>query len=444
MIAADGDRHRLAAAGLAIVVWSAGESAVALTIASVAAPAKPVADRNPFAGVQYRWWWAMSFCASVAVGLQLVTVPTYVLDRTDTRFYIALALLCQTVPTALLTLLGGASADRFGRRRILLTTFAIAASTSTVYVLLASADARALWPVFLIAAVVGATTAFGAPARSALLNRLAPGSRLQNGVILGTFAFMGGQWFVGPALGGLTVSALGLTAGFGLEVTLLALAWLCAWRLRGVDAEAAPTQGSLVAQIGEGLRYVRLDPRIWQIMLVSALPALCFMGVAQATFPVLARDTFARGAGGIGALNAGMGLGVLAGSLLLLRWGPRQNRGRFLILAVPASGAVFVLVGFSPTLALAAALLVLFGLGAAVGMNYATTLLQTYTDQRLIGRVMSVWSLCFMAAVPLGNLHAGIGIQLGDPRVVLVYSGAASVAFGVLAFARLRVVRMMD
>jgi len=409
-----------------------------------AAIAQPKADRNPFAGVQYRWWWAMSFCGSVAVGLQLVTVPTYVLDRTDTRFYVALALLCQTVPTALLTLVGGATADRVGRRRILMTTFAIAALISTVYLLLATAEARVLWPVFLIAAVVGATTAFAGPARQAMLHRLAPGSRLQNGVILGTFAFMGGQSFIGPALGGLTVSALGLTAGFGLEVVLLALAWLCATRLRGVDGEAAPAQGSLVAQIGEGLRYVRADPRIWQVMVIAIIPALFFMGVAQATFPVFARDTFDRGAGGIGALNAGMGLGVLAGSLLLARWGPRQRRGRFLLLAVPVAGVVFMLVGLSPVLALAVGLLVLFGVGSAVGINYSSTLIQTYADQRLIGRVMSVWSLCFMAAVPLGNLHAGIGVQFSDPRVVLVYSGAAAVAFGVIGLSRLRVARSLD
>src|SRR5438094_1194727 len=91
----------------------------------------PVASggRNPFAGAQYRWWWAMTFSASLAVGLQIVTVPTYVLDRTDTRFYVTLAVLCQTIPTAIFTLLGGASADRFGRQRILRVTFAIAAST---------------------------------------------------------------------------------------------------------------------------------------------------------------------------------------------------------------------------------------------------------------------------------------------------------------------------
>jgi MFS family permease len=63
--------------------------------------------------------------------VQIVTIPTYVLDRTDTRFLVAVAILCQTVPTALFTLIGGAWADRFGRRRILWATVATMALAAT-------------------------------------------------------------------------------------------------------------------------------------------------------------------------------------------------------------------------------------------------------------------------------------------------------------------------
>lgn len=408
------------------------------------AGARPAADRNPFAGAGYRWWWAMTFTASVAVGLQLVSVPAYVLERTDTRFYVALALLCQTVPTALLTLFGGATADRIGRRRILLTTLAVATATSIAYVFLALGDARAIWPVFLIAAVVGATTAFQAPARQALIGRLAPGDRLQTGVILGTLAFMGGAQFLGPAIAGVTIRLFDLTTAFALEVVLLAIAWFCASRLRGIDDGVPPPATGIIEGVKEGLRYVRADARMWQLMLLSIVPGLCFMGVAQTVFPVFARDTFGGGPDAQGLLNAGMGLGVLGGSLLLARWGVRHRRGRWILLTLPWTGLIFVLVGLSPSLWLAALLLLLSGFGAAVFINYGSTLLQTYADPRLIGRVMSLWSLCFMAAVPLGNFHSGIGIQLADPRVVLVYSGLLAAALGVIAATTLRAARSLD
>jgi len=400
-------------------------------------------DRNPFAGAAYRWWWGMTFCASLAVGVQLVTVPTYVLDRTDTRFMVALAVLCQTVPTAIFTLIGGASADRFGRGRILRLTTAIAAVTSFAYLVLAAMDTLAIWPIFPIAATLGATAAFQNPSRQSLINRLAPGSRLQNGVIWGTMAFIAGQSFLGPALGGFAIAVFGLTAGFALEVALLLGAAVCVVPLRDVD-EPGSVVGSMLAQIRAGIGYVAGTPRIWQVLLLGCVPGLCFIGVGQAAYPVFAKVSFDRGAAGIAMLNAGMGAGVIAGSMLLTRFGPRHGRGRIFLYSLPAGGLAFILAGLAPSIWAAMACLFVFGLSAAVFINFASTLLQTYAEPAFIGRVMSVYSLCVLGAVPLGNLHAGLGVQFSDPRVVLVYSGALSAALGVVAWSRFGAARSLD
>jgi MFS family permease len=405
--------------------------------------AEPKIDRNPFAGAQYRWWWGMTFATSLAIGVQLVTVPTYVLNRTDTPFLVAVAVLCQTVPTALFTLIGGAWADRFGRGVILRVTLAVTAASVLALFLLSLAEVAALWPVFAVAAVLGTSAAFQNPARQSLINLLAPGSRLQNGVIWGTLAFMGGQSFLGPTLAGFAVDAFGLTAGFALAVALLAAAIICALRLRGVDG-VTPVRGSLLTQIGDGLRYVRGEARLWQVLVLGAVPGLCYMGVTQPTFPIFSTETFDQGARGIGLLNGGMGAGVLVGSILLARWGPRTRRGLWFLAALPIGGIGFTLAGVAPTFALAVGILVLWGLGAALFINFASTLLQTYAAPAYIGRVMSIYSLCVMGAVPLGNLHAGIGLQFTDPRVVIVYSGFVSVIFGVLALLQLRAVRALD
>ncbi len=405
--------------------------------------AQPTVDRNPFAGAQYRWWWGMTFATSLAIGVQLVTVPTFVLDRTDTRFLVAAAVLCQTVPTALFTLIGGAWADRFGRGVILRVTLAVTAASVLALFLLSLAGVAVLWPVFAVAAVLGTSAAFQNPARQSLINLLAPGSRLQNGVIWGTLAFMGGQSFLGPTLAGFIVDAFGLTTGFALAVALLAAAIVCALRLRGVDG-VTPARGSLLAQIGDGLRYVRAEERLWQVLVLGAVPGLCYMGVTQPTFPIFSTETFDQGARGIGLLNGGMGAGVLIGWMLLTRWGPRTRRGHWFLAALPVGGAGFTLAGVAPTFALAVGILVLWGLGAALFINFASTLLQTYAAPAYIGRVMSIYSLCVMGAVPLGNLHAGIGLQFTDPRVVIVYSGCVSQLLGVLALLQLRAIRALD
>jgi MFS transporter, ENTS family, enterobactin (siderophore) exporter len=415
------------------------------TSAAVPGSETKAADRNPFAGSAYRWWWAMTFCVSVAIGVQIVTVPTYVLDRTDTRFFVALAVICQTVPTALFTLVGGASADRIGQKRILRVTLAIAAGTSAVFVVLSALNLRQIWPVFIIAAVVGASAAFQNPSRQSLINRLAPGARLQNGVIWGTLAFMGGQSFLGPAVGGFSVRAFGQTTAFAVEVALLVGAGFCASCLV-IPAQSGPSgpRISIIGTIRAGLSYVRANERLWQVLTLGVVPGLCFMGVTQATFPVFARDVFGRGAEGIAMMSASMGTGTLIGSVLLAKWGPRDQRGRWLIRALPVGGTIMLLVGLAPNLPVAMALLVLWGFSAAVFINFASTLLQTYAEPAYIGRVMSIYSLCVLGAMPLGNLHAGIGLELTDPRVVMVYSGVVAAALGVFAFLTFRTVRTLD
>jgi MFS family permease len=418
-----------------------GEVVVQSTTIEDAAPTQR--DRNPFAGVTYRWWWIMTLCMSLAVGIQIVAVPTYVLDRTDVRFLVALALLFQTVPTALFTLVGGAAADRFGRDRILYVTILAGALAACVYVLLAAINVRAVWPVFLVAAVIGSASAFQNPARQSLINLLAPGERLQNGVIWGTLAFMAGQSFLGPALGGFTIAAFGLTTGFVVQVALLVAAGICVTQLRGID-QRLPARESMLAQIRAGLGYVRNEPRIWQVLTLGAVPGLFFIGVSQAVFPVFSNDTFHRGAAGIALLNMGMGAGIIVGSILLTRFGPREGRGRWFLYALPLGGVTYVATGLAPTLVLAVAVLVIFGLAAALFINYASTLLQTYAEPRFLGRVMSVYSLCVLGAVPLGNLQAGAGLELSDARTVLAYSGAIAIALGGVAWATFRAARSLQ
>ncbi|MGI8551824.1 MAG: MFS transporter [Dehalococcoidia bacterium] len=403
----------------------------------------PIVDRNPFASIPYRWWWVMTLCVSLAVGVQIVTVPTFVLDRTHVRFYVALAVLCQTVPTALFTLIGGASADRIGQRRILRTTLAIGASTSLAFVLLSLFNVRQIWPAFIIAAVVGSASAFQSPSRQSLINRLAPGTRLQNGIIWGTLAFMGGQSFLGPALAGLTIAVFGQTAGFALEVLLLLSARFCASHVQ-VAAAPSGAGSSLLTQITAGLRHVRANPSLWQVLVLGAVPGLFFIGVNQATFPVLARDTFGRGASGIALLNAALGVGTLTGSVLLIRWGPQHHRGRWFLCSLLPGGLACMLVGVAPSLLVAMILLTFWGLAAAIFINFASTLLQTYTEPAYIGRVLSIYSLAFLAVVPLGNLHAGLAIQLAGPRVPFLYSGILAALLGLIALISFRTADSLD
>lgn len=400
-----------------------------------------IASRNPFAAPGFSRWWLASLVAGTGVGIQAVTVPLFLRDRVefDARaLAIGGALVAQTLPAALFALVGGAVADRVERRRILRRSYAVAAAVSCVYVALAGRDVREIWPVYPLAAIVGSAGAFTNPARQSLLPQLVPRAALQNGVIFGTMGFMAALQFLGPTVAGLVVDGPGLAAAFALEMALLAAG---AALFSRVPAEPpVPSGRRVLADLVEGLRYVRGDPRLFGLVALAVLPGVFFIGPFAVTIALVVPDVLGAGDKWVGLLWGAFGAGVFLGSLALtLR--PLPRRGLAICVANLAGGAVLVAYGSSETLALSATLLVAWGLGASVVMNYVVALLQEHAEPRMLGRVMSMYSLVFFLSMPLGYAQASAVTRAAGPQAALVASGAVAAAIGLLALLRLRAVR---
>ena len=341
--------------------------------------------RNPFSSSRFTRWWLATLVAGAGVGIQAVTVPLFIRGRvpTDARaLAIAGALIAQTLPGALLTLVGGAVADRVERRRILVRTYAVAALVSSAYVLLAATDMRPVWPVYLLAAVVGSAGAFTNPARQSMLRLLVTPEQLQNGVILGTTGYMATFQFLGPSIGGLVADSAGLVRAFALEVVLLAIAAVI---FSGVGTDLpAPTGRNVLGDLLDGVRYVRREPAILSLLLLSTTIGLFFIGPFGVTVAILVPDVLHASDKWVGLLTGCFGGGVLIGSMLLtLKRFPRRG------LAVGATtlvgGFLSIAYGMSSVLWLSAALQFVSGLNAAVFANYAIALLQERADPTAAG-----------------------------------------------------------
>jgi MFS family permease len=397
--------------------------------------------RNPFASARFTHWWLASLVAGTGVGIQAVSVPLFIRDRvaqSERAPAIAAALVAQTLPGALLALFGGVVADRVERRRILVRTYAVATCVSALYVLLSAVDVRAIWPVFPLAALVGSAGAFTNPARSSLLPALVSRSQLQNGVILGTMGFMATLQFLGPTLAGVVVDAQGLTAAFALEVALLAAA---AAAFSGVRAPQPPPSGRhVLGDLADGLRYVAGQPRLRGLVALSTVPGVFIIGPFAVTLPLLVPDVFGASDKWVGLLWGCFGAGVLLGSLLLT-FRPLPRRGLALCLSNLLGGLVMLLYGNSDELPVSAALLVLWGLNASVFMNYVVTLLQEQSEPQMLGRVMSMYSLAFFLAMPLGYGLAGAATAALGSAATLQLNGVAAAAVGLLCLVGLRSVR---
>jgi predicted MFS family arabinose efflux permease len=399
--------------------------------------------RNPFASARFTRWWLGSIIAGAGVGIQAVTVPLFIRDRvaTDARaLAIAGALIAQTLPGAVLALVGGAVADRIERRRILVRTYAIAALVSSAYVLLSGFDVRAIWPVFPLAAVVGAAGAFTNPARQSMLPQLVSRAQLQNGIIFGTMAFMAMLQFLGPTIGGVVADLRGLTTAFALEVGLLSLAALI---FSGVSTDQPVRSGrNVLGDLADGVRYVVREPAIRGLLLLGTVPGVFMIGPFAVTVALVVPDVFHATDKWVGMLWGCFGAGVVFGSLTLtLRALP--NRGLAVCMSILTGGVVLIAYGCSTSLYLSAGLLFIWGLSPAVFINYVVALVQEQADPRMMGRVMSMYSLAFLASSPIGFAQAGLVTSRYGPQTTLVASGVIATGIGVLCLILLKPVRAL-
>jgi MFS family permease len=407
------------------------------------APAAPPGSRNPFGSPRFKRWWLASLVAGTGVGIQAVTVPLFIRDRVAEEMRavaIAAALVSQTLPGALLVLVGGTLADRVERRRILVRTYAIAAFVSSIYVMLSGLDVRTIWPVFPLAALVGSAGAFTNPARQSMLPEIVTRAQLQNGVIFGTMGFMATLQFLGPSLAGLLVDARGITTAFAAEVVLLAAGAMVFSRVR-TDPPVRTGHGVL-RELRDGVRYVAGEPALRALLGLGSVIGIFFIGPFSVTVPLIVPDVFHASDKWVGLLWGCFGGGVFAGSLLLT-WRPLPRRGLAVCLTILVGGVLYVLYGSSDVLPLSAGLQVLSGLNASVFMNYVVTLLQEHAEPRMMGRVMSMYTLAFFASMPIGYAQAGLVTRAFDPQTTLVASGVCAATIGLACVLGLRSVRAL-
>lgn len=396
-------------------------------------------SRNPFTVAGFRLWWIASVVAGTGVGIQAVTVPLYIRDRVsdDQRAVaIAAALICQTLPGAALALVGGVVADRVERRRILVRTYLVAAAVSLVYVALAGSEAAMIWPVFILAAIVGSAGAFTNPARQSMVPQIVRQSQLQNAAIFGTMAFMATLQFGGPAIGGILADGPGLSVAFAVEVAALALAAVLFSRI--ATDPPAPTGKSVFRDLVEGLRYVRHNSSLLGILLLGTVPGMLLMGPFMVTMVLIVQDVYGASDKFVGFLVGSMGAGILIGSLLMSVL-KLKRRGLLLCFSLLGGGLFWFLYGFAPNVWVAMGLVVIAGiLGPAIFINFAVALLQENSERAMMGRVMSIYGLSFSASTPIGYAQAAGQVALWGPQTTVIVSAGIVMVLGVLAMLFLR------
>ncbi len=386
----------------------------------------------------YRVFWIGAFISNVGTWMQAVAQGWLVLQLTNSSFWLGVDGFMATAPGFFLTLAGGVFADLVDRRRLLLYTQVVAGVAAIALAFLVWTEQVAVWMVLAFSFVTGSCMAIAGPSYQAMTFDLVGREDLANAVALNSSQFQLSR-VVGPVLAGLGFKFFGLAGCFfvnGLSFVAVVMA------LRMVRFEEATKyvhsvkdRRALWQDLIDGFRYVRNRPRVFSLLSLSAITSL--FGAPYITLtPVFARDIFHLGASGLAWMMGVAGLGAFAGAFFLAYLGDFKRKG-WSVLGGAFGFGVF-LIAFAQATHLVWSLIFLFGVGFTVVTSVAVTntLLQQLVTDEMRGRVMSMFILSFIGAMPIGNLLAGaVSHRYGSPFAlaaggvcIIIYVAIVSIA----------------
>jgi MFS family permease len=398
--------------------------------------------RSTFAALRernYRLYWIGLVFYVLGHRAEYVTFAWLVWEATHDPLYLAWLGLAQGVPLVVFQLVGGVLADRVNRLRLLIGTQVLTALTLAVAFGLAMAGLARVEHLLALAVLSNTFRAFDEPVRLSLIPQLVTRERLPNAIALGSIPWQATR-IVGPSITGILIAAFGGTVGLGLAAGASFAALVLYSRLH---AHADPSQSSsqhVVHQLVEGLSFVGHN-FVFAALIALALFNAVF-GLSYVTLlPIFADRYFNAGSTGYGVLQAAHGLGALAGTLTVATLAHAIRRpGPALLVAAVGMGLALMAFSTSPGMAMALPMLVLVGFANTFYLTQVSTFIQQHVPDRLRGRVLSLYSLCWNL-LPLGGLIGGVLAAVVDARFAVLFGGAmvAINALALLTSKRLRV-----
>jgi predicted MFS family arabinose efflux permease len=365
--------------------------------------------------------------------MQAVAQSWLLLTISGKASYLFLAAVLQDSPFLAFSLFGGVLADRMDRRRILLLSQVVQLSSAFLLAGLVFTNRIQVWMILVLSFVVGLAMSFGGPAYQALVPTLVDKEDLPNAVALNSIQFNLAR-VVGPVLAGVAFATLGAAACFGLNgLSFFAVIVALLTLKRGAPTGAA--SGSVLDNLKAGLTAVHRERSLRGLIGLSFVGSICAFPLL--TFlPVFAKDVFKGDVKVLSYFLAVFGLGAVVGAVGTAGFGHGKRRGAVAVAMQMTLGALMI--GFSLSRAKWLSFGILFCAGAALMIVFAMfmTLVQTNVDDAMRGRVVSVYSLAFRGAMPLGSVIAGFLVGIMPTPWVLAGNGLLLLLVGTTVFLR--------
>jgi MFS family permease len=323
------------------------------------------------------------------------------------------------IPVFLFAPLGGITADRSNRQKVVIATQTTSMILALVLAALTLKNRVTVNEIFILAALLGIVNAFDIPGRQAFLVDMVGKEDLMNAIALNSSMFNGAR-VIGPAVAGVLVARWHEGwCFFANGVSYIAV--IIGLLLMRVHAPArASAHTSPLEHMVEGFQFVNQTAPIRALLLLLGLVSVTGMPYVV-LMPIFADRILHRGgqelasligshdlgAVRLGILMGAAGVGALLGALTLAIRSGLKGLGTWVSVCCAGFGISLILFAFSTSFWLSVALLLPVGYFIMLQMASSNTLIQAMVPDALRGRTMAVYSMMFMGMAPIGSLLSG-------------------------------------
>ena len=401
------------------------------TVTQAPAPDRAVSGAwTPLQTALFRNLWIATIVSNVGAWMQDVGAGWLMTSLSSSPSIVALVEAADSFPLMLLALPAGALADIVDRRRLLIVIqFYLLIVTATLGIL-TLLDMMTAWTLLGFVFILGVGNAVMMPAWSAIVPELVPHDQMPAAVALNSVAINAAR-AVGPAIAGVLVAAVGVWLVFVLNALsyIGILAVLLRWR-REHHKSTLPAERFLTA-IRVGMRFV-MHTHALQVVLIRGGAFFVFASATWSLFPLIVRRELGRGPEIYGLLLTCIGIGAVAGAMLLPRVRARISRDAL----VAGASALYALAALALAHVQNIGLLAVAMLATGVAWISILSALQVTAQMTLPAwvraRGLASFFVVFMAGMALGSILWGqVATRIGIPAALTIAALGMVAAIGV-------------
>ncbi len=357
-------------------------------------------------GRSFRWLLAAAFINNVGDGIVLAAGPLLVASQTNDPFLVSLAVLSESLPMLIFGVLGGAAADRYDRRRMVIAMDLARAFVLVVLVATIVTENINIWVVLITLFILGTAETFADSASSTFLPNLVRREDLGLANARMQGAYLLTNQLVAPPIGAF-LFATGMAIPFATNAICFLLGAVLVSRVVTSATREFRERGSLRSEMREGIAWLLGHPPMRTLALTIFTFNVTF-GAAWSVLVLYASQRLGMSAVGFGLLTTAMAVGGIIGVVSYGRLERRFALGDIMRTGLLIETATHLSLAVTTSSVVALGTMVVFGAHAFVWGTTSEVVRQRAVPDELMGRVTGVYRVAIVGGIVIGTPIGGI------------------------------------